>query len=125
MDTPSPPLLCSGWVFFFCFQLARFSEAIGAMECVLGRRRGTADDYVLRAKIRWAEGMVRKRERERERERERSGATGVGGDGFGSWAAQAAGTPLHLAQCGRRATYFGDLERRSKQHKVLMTLQFR
>lgn len=31
------------------------------MEAVLGRRKGTADDYVLRAKIRWAVGMVRAR----------------------------------------------------------------
>lgn len=31
------------------------------METVLGRRKGTADDYVLRAKIRWAVGMVRTR----------------------------------------------------------------
>ncbi len=29
------------------------------MEAVLGRRKGTADDFVLRAKIRWAVGMVR------------------------------------------------------------------
>lgn len=45
----------------FLFQLARFIEAIAAIECVLVRRRGTADDYVLRAKIRWAAGMVRDR----------------------------------------------------------------
>lgn len=30
------------------------------MESVLGRRKGTGDDYVLRAKIRWALGMVRR-----------------------------------------------------------------
>lgn len=50
------------WRFFFCcFQLARFVDALRAMEAVLGRRKGTADDYVLRAKIRWAMGMVRAR----------------------------------------------------------------
>lgn len=40
-------------------QLGRFTEALGAMESVLGRREGTADDYILRGKIRWALGMVR------------------------------------------------------------------
>eukprot|EP00752_Nemacystus_decipiens_P002040 g1955.t1 len=39
-------------------KLNRFSEALRAMEAVLGRRKGTADDYVLRAKIRWAVGML-------------------------------------------------------------------
>lgn len=34
-------------------------EALASMECVMGRKKGTADDYVLRAKIRWAVGMVR------------------------------------------------------------------
>lgn len=41
------------------FQLGRFVEALRSVEAVLGRRKGTADDYVLRAKIRWAVGMVR------------------------------------------------------------------
>ncbi|CAM9192704.1 unnamed protein product, partial [Pylaiella littoralis] len=39
-------------------KLAKFGDALRAMEAVLGRRRGTADDFVLRAKIRWALGMV-------------------------------------------------------------------
>ncbi|CAM9963823.1 unnamed protein product, partial [Ectocarpus sp. 13 AM-2016] len=39
-------------------QLGRFVEALRSVEAVLGRRKGTADDYVLRAKIRWAVGMV-------------------------------------------------------------------
>ena len=40
-------------------QLGRFSESLQAIEYVFCRRRGTADDFVLRAKIRWAVGMVR------------------------------------------------------------------
>ncbi|CAN0475982.1 unnamed protein product, partial [Ectocarpus sp. 12 AP-2014] len=39
-------------------KLGRFVEALRSVEAVLGRRKGTADDYVLRAKIRWAVGMV-------------------------------------------------------------------
>ncbi|CAN0258087.1 unnamed protein product, partial [Hapterophycus canaliculatus] len=39
-------------------KLSRFGDALRAVEAVLGRRKGTADDYVLRAKIRWAMGMV-------------------------------------------------------------------
>lgn len=39
-------------------QMSRFVEAINSIESVLGCRRGIADDYVLRAKIRWALGMV-------------------------------------------------------------------
>ncbi|CAM9154920.1 unnamed protein product, partial [Sphacelaria rigidula] len=39
-------------------KMSRFVEAISSVESVLGCRRGTVDDYILRAKIRWALGMV-------------------------------------------------------------------
>ncbi|CAM9163082.1 unnamed protein product, partial [Choristocarpus tenellus] len=42
-----------------CIKLRRYTDALKLMESVMGCRRATADDLVLRAKIHWALGMVR------------------------------------------------------------------